>query len=134
MTESFMASGNYTPAITSTTTPLSVSSYNYTNTLPSASLSNFGSFATTSYTPALDFASYSAAPVTRQESSYNVSMDNELLRDLEKMRTGTLTKPSAAVTTTTTTNVTSGGEFISTLSFGANSHYVRDSIRSGLSQ
>jgi len=121
-----MASGNYTPTeIISTTSPLSFSNYNYnyTSALPSVGLSNFGTYATTNYTSPLDTIGVPA----RQQSSYNVNMDNELLRDLEKLRSGTLSKPSDTV-------APAAGEFISTLSFGANSHYVRDSIRSGLSQ
>lgn len=66
VTESFMASGNYSPAVASIgTAPLSFSNYNYTSTLPTTPLSNFGTFATSISSPVVESASFGGA-ATRQ--------------------------------------------------------------------
>lgn len=137
VTESFMASGSsYSPAFTTSIAgPSGTSSYNYTSALPSlsgAGLSSFGTYVATSYSPRPQVETAGISPTsTTGGGSYNVAIDNELLKDLEMMRSGMFNKP---VATTGTTTTAPAGEFISTLSFGANSQYVRDSIRSGTSQ
>lgn len=78
---------------------------------------------TTSYT--VESTSYQTGGTSYSTSAYNtsdsykVSFDNDLLKDLELMKAGMLS-PNKDVPNT----------FVTNMSFGATSHYIRDSIKS----